>query len=99
MMSQLQSLEPLLTWIALFVCLLALSAGRDVVLVFYRLNLSPLAKFPGPSLAAATHWYEVYYNLCSKGGGQWDFQTRRLHQRYGPIVRINPDELHIDDSD
>ncbi|KUL82368.1 hypothetical protein ZTR_09805 [Talaromyces verruculosus] len=46
-------------------------------LVVYRLWLSPLSKFPGPKLAAATAWYEFCH--------------------VGPIVRISPWELHVDD--
>jgi cytochrome P450 len=48
-------------------------------------------------LAAATQWYETYYEMFHHGGGMFTKHIKELHAQYGPIVRINPWELHIDD--
>jgi hypothetical protein len=63
----------------------------------YRLYLSPLSRIPGPRLAALTWWYEFYYDIVL--GGQYTFKIISLHRQYGPIIRINPSEVHIGDPD
>ncbi|KAL4778870.1 cytochrome P450 [Aspergillus varians] len=63
----------------------------------YRLCLSPIAHFPGPRLAALTVMYEFYWDtICN---GQFTFHIGDLHKKYGPIVRISPTELHVNDPD
>jgi hypothetical protein len=68
-------------------------------LIIYRLWFHPLAKFPGPRLAAATNWYEAYYELLHKGGSQYSSMIRDMHAKYGPIVRITPEEISINDAE
>ncbi|KAI1868375.1 hypothetical protein JX265_007198 [Neoarthrinium moseri] len=46
-------------------------------------------KFPGPLLARATRVYYSYY----RSAGQLELKTRELHDTYGSIVRIAPNEL------
>ncbi|RAL66217.1 hypothetical protein DID88_005889 [Monilinia fructigena] len=64
-------------------------------LVVYRLFFSPLAKFPGSKLAAATSWYEFYFDYWLEG--KYVFEIERMHKMYGPIIRVNPEELSIHD--
>jgi hypothetical protein len=61
----------------------------------YRLFFSPIAAIPGPTLAAITQWYETYYDVCLNG--KFTLHLEKLHAKYGPIVRINPWEVHIND--
>ena len=66
-------------------------------LAIYRLLLSPLAIFPGPKLAALTRIYESYYEAYQNYEYMW--KIKKLHMQYGPIIRINPHELHVDHVD
>lgn len=52
-----------------------------VTLCCYRLVLSPLARFPGPRLAALTLWYEFWYDVVQRG--QYTFKIKEMHERYG----------------
>lgn len=48
------------------------------------------------SLTFHRYRYEFYYDVVL--GGQYTFHIRDLHAQYGPIIRINPYELHVSDS-
>ncbi|KAL6720904.1 hypothetical protein ACLMJK_000003 [Lecanora helva] len=72
-----------------------LYASYGLILCIYRLTLHPLARFPGPWLSAATFWSEFYHEVVRDG--QYVFRIRDMHAKYGPIVRVTPDELHVND--
>lgn len=76
-----------------------------------RLFFHPLSKFPGPKIAAASKLYEFYWDSY-KHGRLWA-KLPELHRRYGeyltlvatlthgylgPIIRIGPNEIHVEDS-
>ncbi|KAL4891682.1 cytochrome P450 [Aspergillus ambiguus] len=67
-----------------------------ILIALYNISpLHPLSRLPGDKRAVASYLYEAYFDWwCS---GRYGHEIRRMHERYGPIVRINPDELHCSD--
>lgn len=55
--------------------------------VINRLYLSPLAKFPGPRLAAATSWYEFYFDWWLQG--RYILEIEKMHRKYGQYTRFS----------
>ena len=55
------------------------------LIVIHRLFFSPIAKFPGPKLAAVTSWYELYYDVIKKGKSP--FEIEKMHDKYGMYCR------------
>lgn len=92
--------------------LVALAVSYLVSTAIYNLFFHPLQKFPGPKLAAATHIYEFYFDCIKSGKFIWEIQRMHevygnlslvihtvslANKSLGPIVRINPREIHIKD--
>ncbi|KAK3356708.1 cytochrome P450 [Lasiosphaeria hispida] len=63
-----------------------------IYLVGYYLN-SPLRQYPGPILAKFTNLWRLYH--ITRGNFHQD--VIRLHKKYGPVVRIGPNVLDVDD--
>lgn len=61
--------------------------------VIYNVYIHPLSKYPGPWLNAAFRFPNIYMNCM----GVLPPTTKALHEKYGAIVRIAPDELSYTD--
>ncbi|CAI6258750.1 unnamed protein product [Periconia digitata] len=60
-----------------------------IITAIYRLTLHPLAKFPGPIL-----WrISPIPSIISLLRGRISFDYKVLHDKYGPVVRVMPNEL------
>ncbi|KAL2001924.1 hypothetical protein VTN02DRAFT_982 [Thermoascus thermophilus] len=60
-----------------------------IVYAVYALYFHPLRGYPGPKFAAISHLPFIYWE-CT---GVLQFQIKRLHDRYGSVVRLGPDKL------
>lgn len=62
-----------------------LCAGKAL----YNAFLHPLRKFPGPLICRTTPFYRHYKFLS----GDLLYAVKSLHDTYGPVVRVSPNEL------
>lgn len=60
-----------------------------VIRFLLRRYLTPLRKYPGPFWATGSRLHSVY----TTWNGQTHDEHIRLHDKYGPIVRIQPNQL------
>ncbi|ROW17750.1 hypothetical protein VPNG_00689 [Cytospora leucostoma] len=65
--------------------------GVIFVRALYRRYASPLRKYPGPWLASTTRLWKV----ISTASTRTHLEHIELHKKYGPIVRIAPDEVSL----
>ncbi|VDC02502.1 unnamed protein product [Peniophora sp. CBMAI 1063] len=79
---------------ALFISVALHNGLLALFTLVYRLSpLHPLARYPGPVLARISKWYSVYVIL----EGKQHIHYQRLHEQYGPVVRVGPNELSMND--
>ena len=88
------SIQPLITTLSklssleLFFAVIVAHLVFKFFRVVYRIcPLHPLAKVPGPTLAAATWWYRTYYEVWPHYGGMVDI-LEKLHVQYGKITIV-----------
>ncbi|OTA58824.1 putative cytochrome P450 [Hypoxylon sp. EC38] len=72
-------------WTLIAAVIITKVVGSGIYNVFFH----PLSRFPGPKLAACSN---VPYSISFLGGRQ-PYKMLNLHRRYGPIVRVAPNEL------
>jgi cytochrome P450 len=58
-------------------------------IVIYRVYIHPLSKYPGPFLWNISRLPQTYYLF--RGTLPW--KIHQLHEKYGPVVRLAPNEL------
>jgi hypothetical protein len=72
--------------IVLGVTLLIAAINEYIIYPFFT---SPLANVPGPKLLAMTKWAMIWVDFTKKR----TLYIHSLHEKYGPVVRVGPNEL------
>lgn len=55
----------------------------------YNITIHPLCIYPGPKFRSAFH-FPTHYEACN---GNSAANIKALHDKYGPVVRISPNQL------
>lgn len=66
-----------------------------VVVATYRLVFHPLSRVPGPKLAALSN---IWLARHVRAGRMLEL-GKTIHKRYGPAVRVGPNEVWFDSSE
>ena len=85
------------TWLGLIVYLILAKLFYNAVLAIYRIYFHPLRNVPGSKLAVVSYWHETFYDVFR--GHQYVWKIKEMHEQYGPVIRTNPDDVHIHDPD
>ncbi|KAF4636467.1 hypothetical protein G7Y89_g1609 [Cudoniella acicularis] len=80
---------PSLSPLQVLVAILTLICVTSTVKFIYNVFFHPLREYPGPFLSRATRLIWAYHAF----NGNIPYYVARLHERYGEVVRIAPDEL------
>ena len=78
---------------SLLYTLLAVSSLVWIAIRIQRLYRRDLRNLPGPFLAK----FSGLHRLFMVGGGNGPAGYRKLHQQYGPIVRVGPNHVAVSD--
>ncbi|KAK0616175.1 cytochrome P450 [Immersiella caudata] len=73
----------------------ALAALLPLIVALYRLALHPLARIPGPRAAALSN---VWLARRVRDGRMFEV-GKEIHKRYGPTVRVGPNEVWSDSAE
>jgi hypothetical protein len=65
------------------------------VVLLHRLFLHPLSPVPGPKLAAISNVWHTFY---ARNGRMLEI-GKTLHEKYGPAVRVGPNEVWLNSKD
>ncbi|RSL89150.1 hypothetical protein CEP52_014980 [Fusarium oligoseptatum] len=79
-------------WTTFVVILGATVVSALIIKWFFQALTSPLNQYPGPFFAKWTNLWRFFVVRA----GNSHITIRRLHQEYGPIVRLGPDILDLD---
>lgn len=71
--------------------LVVATAILAAVSVVYEWVSSPLTRIPGPFAASLSRWWLVKYTRK----GNLHRKTMELHEKYGLLVRIAPNEISV----
>ena len=64
-----------------FLSIVKTFAAYYILVLIYRLVFHPLARFPGPTPAALSSWYEFYFDVVKRGRFLWEIE--KMHEEYG----------------